>query len=77
MPTWCSHFAIYLHMSFSIDHILSIIDDNKSKPRSCIKFPCGICNKTVQQILKQFNVNLVIFGFTLDAMVSLILNMNT
>ena len=45
--------------------------------RSCIKFPCGICNKTVQQIIKQYNVTLVIFGFTVDAMVSLILNMNT
>ena len=36
-------------MSFSVDHIISIIDNNNPKPRSCVKFPCGICNKTVKK----------------------------
>ena len=54
-------------MSFSIDHIISIVDNNRPKPRSCVKFPCGICNKTVKNIIKQYNVTLAIFGFTLDA----------
>ena len=38
-----------INMSFSVDHIISIIDNNGPKPRSCVKFPCGICNKTVKK----------------------------
>ena len=36
-------------MSFSVDHIISIIDNNRPKPRSCIKYPCGICSKSVKK----------------------------
>ena len=43
-------------MSLSIDHIISIVDNNRPQPRSCVKFPYGICNKTVKQIIKQYNV---------------------
>ena len=64
-------------MSFSIDHTISIVDNNRPKPRSCVKFPCGIYNKTVKKIIKQYNVTLAIFGFTLDVMMSRIRNMNT
>ena len=61
-------------MSLPIDHIISIIDRNRPKPRNCIKFPCGICSKTVKKIAKQFNVTLVISGSTVNVMMSLILN---
>ena len=36
-------------MSFSIDHIINLIDTNRAKPRSCVKFPCGICNKSIEK----------------------------
>ena len=36
-------------MSFSIDHIINLIDTNRPKPRTCVKFPCGICNKSVKK----------------------------
>ena len=61
-------------MSLPIDHIISIIDRNRPMSRSCIKFLCGICSKTVKKITKQFNVTLVIFGFIVDVMMSPILN---
>ena len=35
-------------MPYSIDSIIETIDKNTSSPRSCIKFPCGICSKTVK-----------------------------
>ena len=36
-------------MSFSVDHIISIIDNNRPKPTSCIKYPCGIYSKSVKK----------------------------
>ena len=35
-------------MSCSIDCIVDILETNRPKPRRCVKFPCGICNKTVK-----------------------------
>ena len=32
----------------SIDHIIDIIENTRPKIRSCVKFPCGICSKTVK-----------------------------
>ena len=67
-------------MSLPIDHIISIIDRNRPKPRSCIKFPYGICSKTVKKahkVIKCDSVISVISGFTVDVMMSLILNTNT
>ena len=36
------------HMSYTVDCVIDIIENNRPKPRSCVKFPCGICNKSVK-----------------------------
>ena len=33
-------------MTYTINHIIGIIETGR--PRRCMKFPCGICNKTVK-----------------------------
>ena len=35
-------------MSCSIDRIIGILETNRPKPGRCVKFPYGICNKTVK-----------------------------
>ena len=35
-------------MSYTVDRVIDIIENNRPKPRSCVKFPCGICNKSLK-----------------------------
>ena len=35
-------------MSYTVDRVIDIIENNRPKPRSCVKFFCGICNKSVK-----------------------------
>ena len=35
------------------------------KPSNCFRDPCGICNKTVKQDIKQYSATPVSSGFTL------------
>ena len=35
-------------MSGKIDRIIETIDKNRPKPRSCVKYQCGICYKSVR-----------------------------
>ena len=35
-------------MSHTVERIINRILDGVDKPRSCVKDPCGICNKTVK-----------------------------
>ena len=37
-----------INMSDTVDRDIDIIENNRPKPRSCVKFPCGICNKSVK-----------------------------
>ena len=37
-----------INMSFPIDRIIGMIETNRPKPRRCVKFPSGICNKAVK-----------------------------
>ena len=33
-------------MSYTVDRIIDVIESDRPKSRSCIKFPCVICNKS-------------------------------
>ena len=35
-------------MSYTVDRLIDVIENVRPKPRSCVKFPCGICNKSVK-----------------------------
>ena len=66
-----------INMSDTVDRDIDIIENNRPKPRSCVKFPCGICNKSVKKItIKLASVIPVIYGYTLYAMISQMHNMN-
>ena len=65
---WLSHFlpifttkiplSSNINMSCSIDRIIDILETNRPKPRRCVKFPCGICNKTVKNNHKAIQCDL-------------------
>ena len=35
-----------INMSYTVVRVIDIIENDRPKPRSCVKFPCGNCNKS-------------------------------